>query len=62
MWERYRNELHELEMGGERREDLVELLAAELEGNAEGRAANAEAMQRRRRKGAPLKAALLLAA
>lgn len=62
MWERYREELHELEMGGERREDLVELLTAELEGNAEGRAANAEAMQRHRRKGAPLKAALLLAA
>lgn len=62
MWERYRKELHGLEMGDDRREDLVELLAAELEGNAEGRAANAEAMQRHRRKGAPVKAALLLAA
>ena len=49
MWERYREELHELEMGNDRREELVALLATELDGNEGGRAANAEAMQRRRR-------------
>ena len=36
MWERYRKELHELEMGNDRREELVALLAAELEGNEGG--------------------------
>lgn len=62
MRERYREELNAIEMGGQRREELVELLAAELEGAEAGCGGRAETPSPRRRKGAAVKAALALAA
>ncbi|MGN0072752.1 MAG: DUF4179 domain-containing protein [Coriobacteriales bacterium] len=62
MRERYREELNAIEMGEPRRAELVELVAAELEGAEAGCGERAEAPLPRRCKGAPVKTALVLAA
>ncbi|MGN0037938.1 MAG: hypothetical protein ACI36Y_02215 [Coriobacteriales bacterium] len=62
MRERYREELNAIEMGEQRRDELVELLAVELDECASPNGASDDAPLPRKRKGTPVKAALALAA